>query len=139
MNGERGPYLLAALLCKDVVLDEQGGSLHHLVSGAYEVSIGHEPGQPMEPLEIEFAIFVMLSGGDSTGGFELTISSPLFEDDQVLRMPVVFTQPHEVWSESISVERLIEHPGVYLIDVALDGRLLTRIPYHVTYRSVGYG
>jgi hypothetical protein len=134
-----GPYLLAALLCKEVVIDEQGGSLHRLVSGAYEVAVGGDTSLPMDPLPVAFTVFVMLSAGDAIGPHVLELESPLFGEAGAIQVPLGFGLAHEIWSESIEISTRVERPGIYMVDVSLDGALLTRIPYHVSYRAVGYG
>ena len=97
MNEEGGPYLLAALLCKDVVLDEQGGSLQHLVSGAYEVSVSHEPGQPMEPLPVSFALFIMLSAGLSGKFGRKNVALVCFSLAAVNAFAMYFLPPDATW------------------------------------------
>jgi hypothetical protein len=133
-----GPYLLSAILCKEIVTNSAGHPIG--VRGITTRAISPRPGKEGigGPVRLELKLMLVLLAGEGRGKpyvVELQLTSPLGNSLGAGKMPIEFAA-EEYATATIVVDygmNLDEH-GVYWVDVVLtqesaeSGRLLTRMP-----------
>jgi hypothetical protein len=129
------PYLSAAVICRQVEEDEQGGiNLHHLSTGSvvsgYLEEFGIRLANPGDSLILWLSLFSGAMGGESTVIVRLVSPSGLVTGQ--------FTHPFKSrpgnYSVAIPLEGLVVfEEGVHRFEIGLDGALVTKVPYEVVH------
>lgn len=131
-----GPFLLIAVLCENV-LTEQDRVLS-LIRVVDIISLPSAPPPPPGPglaVALPLTMLIMLKPGDFRGQKELRIVqvNPSGVREETGRATFTFTGPDEggVVSRSQQINLIWDKEGLYWYELVLGGTLLTRIPLRV--------
>lgn len=133
-----GPFLAAALLCQNIIDDSSGMlSAIHILD---KIRITLPPGTPedapskKQPIPLGLNILLMFKSGSSPGKYELRIVAE-YPDG---KRSVAAKQPLNLSSEASgggNVKTALTLPvfssGLFWLDVALNRKLMTRIPLDI--------
>lgn len=134
---EGGPYLLAALLCEKVLMEQDGvKSAVRIIDRVTRTATGHTPPTAMEPFDYEVTLLLKLKSGSARGSYPLRVNlvKPSGESFAPLEQTIYFEGEDDRGIDLIASIRIkLELPGVYWFEVFLGEALLTRIPFRVIY------
>lgn len=140
MTPNGGPYLLAALICQRAQQDQYGS--FSIINVLEQLIVGTEdPKAPekMPTFRFQAALVVQLASGRIAG--PRTLSVTLIEPSGGSRE--TFSQEVELKGEDHRVTVVSNlsldatEDGLYWFNIALDGRLLTRVPLRIVYQRGG--
>lgn len=134
---EGGPYLQAAMLCEQVLLETDGiKSAIRIIDRVTRTSVGTDPPREMEPFPESYKLLLKLKSGEARGlmPLELRLERP----DGTATAPVeqtVYFEGDDDRGVDIVADMRIEFTvaGLYWIDVRLEGIRITRVPLRVIY------
>jgi hypothetical protein len=136
MAQPKGPHLLMAVLCQRADQD-QYGSLN-VINVLEQLVVGSDdPSAPAEfpGFRLESQLVVQIASGNKRGDATVTIQpiDPMLQRLELVSQEVRFSgEDHRVTIVS-NVSLDVEHTGIYWFNVALDGKVLTRIPLRIGY------
>ena len=136
MGQPKGPHLLMAVLCQKADQD-QYGSLN-VINVLEQLVVGSDdPNAPAEfpGFRLESQLVVQIASGNKRGDASVTIQpiDPVLNRLDAVSQEVRFSgEDHRITIVS-NVSLDVEHTGVYWFNVALDGKVLTRIPLRIGY------
>lgn len=139
-----GPYLMAALLCERVLVEQDGvQTLVRVVDRLLRHTFGADPPEHMEPFVYTCAIYLRFRCGEVSGPRPVTIEvlGPEGQERRVGPLPVRFEGGENRFANAIlTMDLEIRVPGQYWFHVYFEDRLAARIPLLVEYlpvRTVG--
>jgi hypothetical protein len=135
-----GPFLAAAFFCENILEDMKGMLSVQGITDAVQIAIHPHapPDVPSEekPLVINQQVLLMFRSGDSPGKHHLKIETEgpsrkreTIKDDEVTLSDLPNGGLNIKIAIGISVTRSVG--GLFLIDVILDGVLMTRVPLNI--------
>ena len=135
---ETGPYLQAAMLCEQVLVEQDGvKSAIRIIDRVTRTVAGDSPPANMETWDYDVKLLLKFKSGSARGPMQLTITlnKPNADD-----LPAPATQTLNFEGDDdrgvdlVSTLKLqIDSPGLYWVDVGLEGHRVTRIPLRVVY------
>ena len=141
MPFERGPYLILAAFCEQVIEDKSGVlSLIRVVDRMSITAQGADAPEQMPPANLNWALVLSLKSGEARGTHPIQIV-PQLPSGETLD-PVTLSMHLEGGNRGQNlVSRInmrLEMPGVYWFKVYVDDEFLTQVPVEVIYsRLVG--
>jgi hypothetical protein len=136
-----GPYVAAAIFCENILEDMKGmlsvqGINDALLFGLHPLVPKDLPSEE-QPINVTHQLLLMFKSGDSPGKHRLKIEleSPSGKRETVKDDEVTLSeQPHGGLNIKIAVTLSITsgNGGLFLVDVSLDGALMTRVPLNIT-------
>jgi len=136
-----GPYLAAAFLCERV-LGEQDGvfSFIRVVDRRTHTVVGPDAPEAMPAITIDWYLVLLWKAGSARGRQEATLqieapSGLRVGDTQ--RLPVLFEGEDRGVQIVAQLGLQLQEEGLYWIDVRLDHRPVTRIPFRLVYQRLG--
>jgi hypothetical protein len=136
METDAEPYLLLAAICQNAQQDQYGSFsliniLEHLVAGSDDP---HAP-EEMPPFRLTASLVVAFASGEARGDRVVTITAIEPNGERLAPFKQTITLlggDHRATIVSdLSLD--IGKTGVYWFEVALDARVVTRIPLHIGY------
>ena len=134
-----GPYLAAAIFCDNVLRGEDGAMSAIRIIDHLTVTIPADaPADvPSESKRVATAVWalVMFKSGGSPGRHEvsLVVQSPSGKRHNGPKHEMTFSpEPHGGANLRINLGLGIKEGGIFLIDVLLDGKRVTRMPLLIT-------
>ncbi|MCK4388477.1 MAG: hypothetical protein KAW00_06855 [Dehalococcoidia bacterium] len=137
MPFEKGPYLLAALLCEKV-LEERDGvkSAIRIIDRVTRTAIGPNPPEIMEPFDYDATLLIKLKSGWARGPLPLQIRllKPSGESPSPFEQTVYFEGEEDRGIDIVVNMRIkFDVAGIYWFQVYLRDVFLTQIPLRVIY------
>jgi hypothetical protein len=133
-----GPFLAAAVFCEGILEDMQGMlSVQRIVDGmlvSIPSSVPADFPSKKNPIQLVQNILLIFRSGDKPGKhkLKLDIESPAGKKSKALQQEVELTQPPNGGLNFKTKTNLhIYSSGVFWVDVRLDGKLVTRMPFDV--------
>lgn len=139
MAFEDGPYLTAAVICKEArQASDHTWSLLGLYD-QYPVQGGTDDPEVMPPTKVTTTLFLQFRSGSARGRWTVTVRP---EKPSGLRMrggdlPILFRGEEMGEPIRLNLENVFDEEGLYWFDILLNGTLITRVPLRVTYLRVG--
>ena len=133
------PYVVAALICERALQEKDGViSLIRLVdtvNTTFTPSSEEEAAKPTPAIPLALSLFISFRAGPARGKREIVVH--LYDPDGAQKFqtgpyPMVFTSAEQGHNLNIKMSLALKNPGVYWIDVVIDGRVVTRLPLTVT-------
>lgn len=125
-----GPHLVSALLCRECT--KKGGQLTIHDAG---VSFRVAPTKDATP-ELSLGLFLCFAGTPLTGSHEVTLIFVTPTGQHVTRQPYARTFSPDsqelLWVFPPRVFVPYDGDGLYVMEVSLDGQMVTRVPFHLT-------
>jgi len=134
-----GPYLQMAVFCDRVLREVDGVASIIRVVDRWTVN-GVTESMPVTVIPTNLVI--MLKSGDYRGSALVTISP---ESPSGMKMPQVPIQMHLEGDNDRGVTVVsplgfpVQEEGLYWFDVAVNGQVLTRMPFRVVYQRIVQG
>lgn len=133
-----GPYLAAAVFC-DQVLNETDKSVSAIrITDGVQVRLGADaPAEvPSEGHRVQIAhtILLIFRSGDAGGMHQLrlTLTDPSGKSGKLIEREVELSTPHNGGANmKFNMKLGVYLSGIYYIDVRLDGKFITRMPFQV--------
>jgi hypothetical protein len=137
-----GPYLAAAFFCEKTIEDKQDSTLSaiRIIDNVeLEIDASAPPDFPSETNKLRIALNGLLSfkTGDSPGDhtIRLDVESPSGKVETVLEQTLTFSEPPYGGSNfRLNAGIGIIKGGLFVVDVFLDGKLMTRMPIQILVR-----
>jgi hypothetical protein len=133
-----GPFLAAAVFCENILEDsDRTVSVIRIIDGVQIVLSPQAPADipsPTHPFPVTLNILLIFRTGDSPGehNLKLQTESPDGKRDVGLEQVVTLSpEPNGGLSLKTLAGLAVHCNGVHLIDVSLDGKLVTRMPLNV--------
>jgi hypothetical protein len=138
-----GPFLAAAFVC-DSFMDDASGKVSAIgISDGCNFYVTHDapvdfPSKE-QPAVIMLNILLLFRSGDSPGKhtIKLIIETPDGNRSKALEKEVTFSEPsHGGINLKTNANLSIYSAGVFWIDVFLDDKRYTRIPFNITFQRL---
>jgi len=139
IQGVGGPFVTVATFCERVL--EEADGVSSLVRMVDRYLIERMPDVVMAPgtkAAFDTVLFVNIKSGDFRGPAEVTVKLRAPSGRESLKMvsaPLTFEGGEQGNTVVIRLTIVPEETGIYWADVEVDGRLLTRAPLRVEWRS----
>ena len=134
----QGPFLTAGFICERFLRETDGvPSAIRIVNKVVRRSVGQPPPEQMEPFDQELVLYLAFRSGSARGPMpiEVKILEPTGREGDPFRETLEFVGDDNHSVEAVTrLSMRVESEGLYLFDVLLGGRLITRIPFTVEYR-----
>lgn len=134
-----GPFLAAAIFCENIMQEADGPLSAIRIVDKIDVAIPFDapPDLPSEEnrIQVQTSTLLMLKSGGSPGKHvvSLVIQSPSGKKKEGLKQELTFNEaPSGGANMRIQLAISIMEGGLFLVDVVLDGRVLTRMPLQIT-------
>ena len=137
MAFESGPYLVAAILCEKILVEQDGlKSLIRIFDRTTRQITRVSPPEVMEPFDFDHSLFLSFKSGQARGPMTLrvTVIRPTGESPPPFQAQLHFEGEDDRGVDIAAQMRLhVEIPGMYWFVISLDGVPVTRIPWRVLY------
>ena len=139
MTFERGPYLILAAFCEQVIEDKAGVlSLIRVVDRMYISAQGPAAPDEMPPAVLNWFLVLSMKSGEARGSHPIKIEPEL---PSGIKLPPLTLSAHfEGGNRGANViSRLnmkLEMPGIYWFRIYVDDQFLTQIPVEVIYSRI---
>jgi hypothetical protein len=138
-----GPFLAAAVFCESVLLDTSGKISAVGISDGINLFISSEapPDMPSktQPATMMQNILIIFRSGDSPGKhrLRLVIEQPDGRRTKAQEQEIELSAPSQGGCNvRTQLQMNIYSSGVFLVDVILDGKRFTRMPFNVAYQRL---
>ena len=136
----QGPYLLAALLCEKLLIEQDGVvSAIRIVDRVFHTATGPNPPEKLEPFDYEVTLFLNLKAGFAHGSYKLRVDiiNPRGETSALFEKTVFFEGPEERGVNEIARLRVhFADEGIYWFEISGEDKFLTRIPFRIIYQRI---
>jgi hypothetical protein len=136
-----GPHLAAALIC-ETVLREQDGVMS-LIRVIDRITLTPDKDAPdeMPPLNIAVKAVVQLKSDRAKGKHTLSLrlQKPNGQYLETVNVPVFFEGEDRGYNVITDIKLTADFEGLYWIDVAIDGTVITRMPLRIVYAKAATG
>lgn len=137
--GQGGPYLAMAVICEKVLQEQDGvQSLIRIVDRFFHRPTV-QPGQPMPPAILNFALVITFKAGEARGRQDLKVileePSGLTGQMQVTH-PVLFEGLDRGVTLAMNLTSQFDKEGLYWFRILLDDREVTRVPLRLVYEPI---
>lgn len=135
---ERGPYLIAAVICERVLLEEDGtNSLIRVIDRLTVEARGDEAPEEMPPVTREFNMFIAVKSGDARGPVQvrITITEPsgIERNEPLIDRTIQLEGGVRGQNLRLQLNMRFTSAGPYWINTYLDDQLATRTPFEIHY------
>ena len=138
-----GPFLSAAIICEAVMQDAANkmsafGISDGLVAYLSKDAPANIPSEE-NPAIIQLNMLIIIRSGDSPGKHMMKISAlaPDGKRTTVHEQELILTDPpHGGFQLKIVAQVSLSSNGIYLFDVILDNKRITRMPYNVEFKRL---
>lgn len=139
MTFERGPYLVTAAFCEQVIEDKSGVlSLIRIVDRMNITVQGPTAPNEMPPATLNWFLVLTMKSGEARGSHPIKIEPELPSGMRL--KPVELSAHFEGGSRGVNlISRLnmrLEMPGIYWFRIYVDEQFLTQIPVEVIYSRI---
>ena len=136
---DRGPYLLAALLCEKVLVEEGGvKSAIRIIDRTIQTAIGPTPPEEMARFTQELFLLMIFRSGSARGAHTVRVGmiKPSGEGRPAVMQTTANFEGEDDRGLDFIVQMMteIDQVGLYWFEVYLEGVRVTRIPYRVIYQ-----
>jgi hypothetical protein len=136
---DRGPYLLAALLCEKVLVEEGGvKSAIRIIDRTIRMAIGPSPPEEMAPFTQELFLLMLFRSGSARGAhtLEVRMTKPSGESRPALMQTTANFEGEDDRGVDFIIQMAVEidQVGLYWFEVYLEKVRVTRVPYRVLYQ-----
>lgn len=135
-----GPFLSAALLCERVLVEQDGvASLIRIVDRRLHTQVGPDAPDEMPAVSIDWSLVLLFKAGSARGRSEvlLQIEAPSgLRLGDPIRLPVLFEGEDRGVQLVAQLGLELSEEGLYWINVRLDGRPITRVPFRLVYQRL---
>lgn len=133
----QGPFLQAAFLCEQI-LDEKDGvkSAIRIIDRITRQAVGPNPPEEMEPFDYETKMLIKFKSGRARGPMrlQLRLQRPSGDSPPPTIQTVYFEGEDDRGVDIVGTMKFrFEVPGLYWLNVELDGVQITRMPLRVIY------
>lgn len=139
MPFERGPYLLVAAFCEQVIEDKSGVlSLIRMVDRLQITAQGPEVPEEMPPTAINWTLVFTFKSGDARGTYAVRIEPVLPSGERMAPFTLSLHLEGGNRGQSI-INRMnfpVKMPGVHWFKIYLDDIFLTQLPIEVIYSRI---
>jgi hypothetical protein len=134
---ERGPYLLAALICEKVLEEKDGvKSAIRIIDRITRTEVGPSPPREMEPFKQDLTLLVKLKSGEARGSYplEIRLVKPSGESPTPLTQTIYFEGEEDRGIDVLANMKItFDLTGVYWFHIYLSEVRLTQIPLRIIY------
>ena len=136
---EHGPYLQMAVFCEKILQERDGViSVIRVIDRVNRTATGPEAPEAMPSFDYQLTTIITLKSGRARGGVQVEIEPEL---PSGLRQPRAAMTAQMEGNERgqnliMNLQMKFEEPGVYWFNVYADGRIITRLPFTVTYSRI---
>ena len=134
----RGPYLIAALLCEKVLVEEGGvKSAIRIIDRTIRTVVGPDPPEEMATFSSDLFLLMMFRSGSARGAHtvEVRMIKPSGESRALMQVAANFEGEDDRGLDFvIEMKAEIEQVGLYWFEVYLERVRVTRIPFRVIYQ-----
>ena len=136
---EHGPYLQMSVFCEKVLQERDGViSVVRVIDRVNRTAAGPDAPDAMPSFDYQLTAVITLKAGRARGGVQVEIEPEL---PSGLRQPRAAMTAQMEGNERgqnliMNLQMKFEEPGVYWFNVYVDGRLITRMPFTVTYSRI---
>ena len=136
---ERGPYLITAAFCEQVIEDKSGVlSLIRIVDRMNITAQGPTAPEDMPPATLNWFLALIMKSGDARGSHPIKIEPEL---PSGMRLnPIELSAHFEGGNRGVNlIARLnmkLEMPGIYWFRIYVGDQFLTQIPVEVIYSRI---
>jgi len=139
MTFERGPYLITAAFCEQVIEDKSGVlSLIRVVDRMNITAQGPTAPDEMPPATLNWFLVLTMKSGEARGSHPIKIEPEL--PSGVRLKPIELSAHFEGGNRGLNlITRLnmrLEMPGIYWFRIYVDDQFLTQIPIEVIYSRI---
>jgi hypothetical protein len=136
---ERGPYLITAAFCEQVIEDKSGVlSLIRIVDRMNITAQGPTAPEDMPPATLNWFLVLIMKSGDARGSHPIKIEPEL--PSGIKLTPVELSAHFEGGNRGVKlISRLnmkLEMPGIYWFRIYVGDQFLTQIPVEVIYSRI---
>ena len=139
MPFERGPHLILAAFCEQVIEDKSGVlSLIRVVDRMNITAQGSEAPEDMPPQNLNWALVLSLKSGEARGTHSIQIvpQLPSGETLDAVTLSMHLEGGNRGQNLVSRINLPLEMPGVYWFKVYVDDEFLTQIPVEVIYSRI---
>lgn len=133
----QGPYVRAALLCETVLIEQNGvKSAIRIVDRIMLTATAPEPPTEMVAINYDFTLFLSFMSGTAQGPMRMDVRfvKPSGESPPPRTQMLMFEgERHRAVDVVVNLKLGLDQPGVYFLDVSLEGTRITRVPFQVIY------
>ena len=137
---DSGPYLNAALLCENI-LQEQDGTLSiiRMIDRITLTAPASSSPEALPPLPFSCNLLLAFKSGSARGKstVKLKIETPSGIKLPEQLLPVLFEGDDRGVNLNLALNIVIDQEGVYWFEILLEEEFLTRVPLRVLYQRVG--
>lgn len=136
MAFERGPYLITAAFCEQVIEDKSGAlSLIRIVDRLNIAVQGPNAPVDMPPTALNWHLVITLKSGDVRGTHEVKVETilPSGEARPPLLLPVHLEGGNRGQNIVGQMNFVLTMPGIYWFRIYFDSEFLTAIPLEAIY------
>lgn len=134
---DRGPFLLAALLCEKVLQEQDGvKSAIRIIDRVTHTVVGPNPPSEMDPFDYDAALLLRLKSGSARGLHTLGIRlvKPSGESPTPMTQSVIFEGEEDRGVDVVVNLRIrFDQSGIYWFQISLNNVRLTQVPLRVVY------
>lgn len=139
MPFERGPYLIIAAFCEQVIEDKSGVlSLIRIVDRMNITTQGPTAPEEMPPATLNWFLVLNFKSGEARGSHDVTIVPEL--PSGIRLDPVSFSAHFEGGNRGTNIitriNMRLEMPGIYWFKIYVNREFLTQIPVEVIYSRI---
>lgn len=139
MAFDRGPHLIVAAFCEQVIEDKSGVlTLIRIVDRMNITAQGPTAPEQMPPANLNWFLVLIMKSGEARGSLPVKIEPEL--PSGIRLQPISFSAHFEGGNRGIqTISQLnmrLETPGVYWFRIHVDDQLLTQIPVEVIYSRI---
>lgn len=139
MPFERGPYLITAVFCEQVLQEASGVlSLIRIVDRMTMTSTGPNAPVEMPHAQLNWTLVITLKSGDARGSHDVKIvpQLPSGETKSPIIRSVHLEGENKGQSLITRINMPLEMPGIYWFQIYVDEQLITKVPLEVIYSRV---
>ena len=134
-----GPYLLSAVLCERVMVEQDGvKTAFRIIDRITQAKVGPDPPEEMPPFAASLSLLIKLKAGMCSGQHYLKVH--LQTPQGIVHTPLTQALAFEGTEQDQGVDFVgtlqvrFDREGIYWFDVVLDDIRLTRIPVRIIYQ-----
>lgn len=136
-----GPYLVAAVLCENVLIEQDGVVSAIRIVDRITVTPGLGAPESMPPMPIQLKCLIILKAGVAQGSYpvKVTVTGPSGQEAHLATLPVLFEGNDRGVNLNLAMNFVAQQEGLYWFGVFVHEQILTRVPLRILYQRVGIG
>lgn len=136
-----GPYLVAAVLCENVLIEQNG--ILSAIRIIDRITITPGPGAPevMPPFPVQVRCLIIFRAGIAQGSYpiRLNVTNPAGNEFSLATLPVLFEGNDRGVNLNLTLNFEVRQEGLYWFGVYIHDQLFTRVPLRILYQRIGIG